>query len=1148
VDGPLKHELAVRQVQFGEGGRWLLTATGAVQNTRPDRKAQVLLWDLKDRTALTLATYGARWIAQALLSPDGRRVAFVVRLPGYTARLNEFVQVMQLRATADGGRASVGAFRTPPRGGVEWIEFSPDGKRLLLAEDRLDATGRLSLDGVRVLDAATGSPAGPGLHHPGVLQASFSPDGEAIVTAGADRTARVWNARTGQVLAGPLVHQDLIELAFFTADGRRVVTASYDQTARVWDALTGEPVTPPLHHAERVQALALSADARRLVTHSADGTARLWDLVSADRPAVAIDHGTNVNGVAFLADGRHLAVSGWNGAGAYDAGSGKPVWYAHRPPQTAVRHRLARDRYLIRILTPTGPARHKPGSGEVTVWEAPAGKVVGTVRCDPDTVSHADVSPDGRRLAGCGSKGAWIWDLSSGKRLHALPTAGKPFARVVWSPDGRQLAGVGEGGVELWDADTGKPAGAPLPHPGHIQAVAFSADSKLLAVAGVGTGVRGLVRLWEVATGARVGPELEHALQVDDVAFSPSGRLLATCGLDRTARLWAVGTGKPVTPPMHHPAPVRRVVFSPLRKADATGGESESRFLGTVTAERLGDLRGSAGRVWEVATGEPLTPPLRHRRGATDLAFSPDARRVATAANDTTVRVWDLTPDSAPAEVLGELVVVLAGGRRLDPSFGLVRDAAVPDPRIGPAWERARGRHPATRPASTEEARAWEHQQAGAASARQRWYALAFHLSALIRRSPDEAGLYERRAVAHAYLGERAKAVADCTRAIDLGRDGGQVRANRGRLYLELGRWQEAHDDFDRAFKDRPADWAVWYGRGVALARLGQAGRALKDLDRALVHDGTRWEAWLEKGRVLLEGERNAEALEALTAARKLVADSWEVCLARGAALRRLGQHARAVAELTRALELNAGTAEGWYERGHALLGLGRWEQAVSDFSRALERNARLSEAALGRARAASELGRWQEAARDWERVRRDGKGSPESVESLGLVRLQLGDARAFPAACARLIEQATASDNPRQTEHVARVCSTPGSGADPALVLKLAQKAARARPKDAICQLTLAVARYRAGETKQALAALQGLHKAERGAPPAEELLWLALMLHGAGQADEGRSRLAEAVRALELAPPEPPAGPDWRTRVRVQLLRAEAERVLAR
>ena len=75
-----------------------------------------------------------------------------------------------------------------------------------------------------------------------VSSASFSPDGSRIVTASADHTARVWDAKTGQPLGSPLDHISTVTSASFSPDGSRIVTASGDNTARVWDATVGAPL------------------------------------------------------------------------------------------------------------------------------------------------------------------------------------------------------------------------------------------------------------------------------------------------------------------------------------------------------------------------------------------------------------------------------------------------------------------------------------------------------------------------------------------------------------------------------------------------------------------------------------------------------------------------------------------------------------------------------------------------------------------------------------------------------------------------------------------------------------------------------------------------------------------------------------------
>jgi len=71
-----------------------------------------------------------------------------------------------------------------------------------------------------------------------VRSAEFSPDGQRIVTASNDDTARVWNASSGQLLAILQGHTEAVVSAVFSRDSRRIVTASDDRTARVSNAAT----------------------------------------------------------------------------------------------------------------------------------------------------------------------------------------------------------------------------------------------------------------------------------------------------------------------------------------------------------------------------------------------------------------------------------------------------------------------------------------------------------------------------------------------------------------------------------------------------------------------------------------------------------------------------------------------------------------------------------------------------------------------------------------------------------------------------------------------------------------------------------------------------------------------------------------------
>jgi WD40 repeat protein/serine/threonine protein kinase len=628
----------VKSVAFSPDGTRLVTGT----------YYRTEVWDARTGTP-QLELKGHRDVVLSLaFSPDGTRI--VTGSQDGTAKVwDSQTGTLQLELK--------GHYRT-----VHSVAFSPDGSRIVTGSD----------GGMKVWEARFGKSqlelaTGRGGASNQMYSVAFSPDGTRIVSGSLDKTAKVWDARTGTPLVELKGHTSLVYSVAFSPDGTRIVTGSLDRTAKVWDArTTGTPQLELKGHTGNVVSVAFSLDGTRIVTGSQDWTAKVWDARLGGSPQLELKgHRGVVLGVAFSPDGTRIVTSSVDQtAKVWDARTGMP--------QLELKGHTGQVQSVA--FSPDG-MRIVSGSLDQTakVWDARTGTPLLELKGHTSGVSSVAFSPDGMRIVtGSIDQTAKVWDARTGTpQLELKGRPGAAFAAVhsvAFSSDGtRIVTGSSDRTAKVWDTRTGTPLLELSGHAGAVQSVAFSPDDTRLVTSS------STAKVWDAGTGTPL-LDLKGHTGVYSVAVSPDGTRLVTVSADRTAKVW---DGRSTSPLQlkGHTGMVHSAAFSPdgtrvvTGSADRTAKVWEARtgtpqlelkghtntVLGVAfSPDGTGIVTGSmdqTAKVWDARTGMPQLELKGHRHAVQSVAFSPDGTRIVTGSMDQTAKVWDARTGTALLEL-----------------------------------------------------------------------------------------------------------------------------------------------------------------------------------------------------------------------------------------------------------------------------------------------------------------------------------------------------------------------------------------------------------------------------------------------------------------------------------------------------------------
>ena len=500
---------------------------------------------------------------------------------------------------------------------VYGVTYSPDGRRIVTTSS--DKSARIwEADSGRLVAELNG-------HGDSVFSATYSPDGRHIVTASSDKTARLWEADSGQLRFELKGHGDTVYRATFSPDGRRIVTASWDKTARVWEADTGRLLAELIGHGDSIYSATYSPDGRHIVTASSDKTARVWEADTGRLLAELQGHRKSIYSATYSPDGhRIVTASSDKTARVWEADTGRPIAELRGHGDRVVSATHSPDGLYIVTASSDKTAR---------VWEADTGQQLAELKGHADSLSSAAYSPDGRRIVTSSSdNSARVWESDSGRLIAELRGHGDSLRSAIFSPDGRQIVTAsGDKTARVWAADGGRLI-YELGGPSHgVYSVAYSPDGRRI----VTVSQDAIAFAWEADGGRLVAELQEPAAGISGVTHRPEGQSIGTASVDNRAHAFHDEIVQVLAEFTGQQAGVASATYSPDSRRIATFGS------------------GTTVRVWDAGRGRQVAQLLGHGDSVVRASYSPDGRRIVTASMDKTARVWAADSGGLVAELRG---------------------------------------------------------------------------------------------------------------------------------------------------------------------------------------------------------------------------------------------------------------------------------------------------------------------------------------------------------------------------------------------------------------------------------------------------------------------------------------------------------------
>lgn len=514
-------------------------------------------------------------------------------------------------------------------------------------------------------------------HNNSINALAISPDGQYIASGSQDTNINIWELLTGNLVEELRGHKKSVEVVFFSPDGKCLLSSGKDSSVKIWEVKSGKLLRELRWAYDWKYQMALTPDQKYLINGSANGTTHVFDFSTGEdlKTMETIEHQKLI---VFSPDGKYLIGAldrTWaNTLNVFNFNTGLLLWKisAH-----------AKDINALRI-TPNGKYIVTGASDKtIMIWELTTSKRVKILRGHNDIISSLAISSDGKLLVSSSTDGIFnIWDLE--KIIEEFEQGLEEIGIKLRDSDPKtRIEAFRRFNAKLLENPEEKTLYA---RPEIFNLIMDSLNDENTIIQDLAADLFGILEFDQ-----RIISQIlqDHTKNVTALSISPDGKTLVSGSKDANLILWDVPGGSQIWKMLGHSTEIRSVAISPDGNYIISGSQDETVKIWTLSTGELkqtlklesivtsvdispdgkffcSGLLNFTVQLRDLSTGTLIKTLQGHEGSINSVVIASNGNFIASGSSDNTVKIWDTST--------GNLIKTLEGHSRSVSSVAISPD------------------------------------------------------------------------------------------------------------------------------------------------------------------------------------------------------------------------------------------------------------------------------------------------------------------------------------------------------------------------------------------------------------------------------------------------------------------------------------------